>query len=533
MARLKSSLVMDVARSMGLTSAEEFVIVELTKEGPRPVYDQRGELMKFASGDDAAREARSMTVSGKKFQPRRVKDDQWKEREQERYTSKEYKELPWSNNVWWKNHAHIHGDHFPHVSVRNSVGLMAYTESDEKGSADVQTAIKPGKYLEKFFSKVLDPYIIRDLSTQFSNVFEDNCLIMATTEDEFEELYTKGPSSCMSHPIEKYLSPVHPVRMYVAGDLQLAYMKRDGRVVARSLVWPERKLYSRIYGDGGRIEPLLQKEGYKKGPPVGARLQRVIAWQNKKAKTGNQAFIVPHIDDASYVVDQGDFLVVGNINEPMPKKGGVKLVGQSGLSDWVFLRCGCGCNKESDGSLVDVYVDNASTTQRWCQQCVDEKALRCDYNGVYFAKAAGVEMHDGTIWWGRRFKEGGFTCAKSNLRYDNKHRMTFRDSDKSPAVYVSKQWFKDNGIKCKTCGVNTNKAGCSDACKERHVSTKKAREKMEQDVYGAASQTYNWTTASNAMGGTVYTGAGGGGNGGAGGGTVDWGQATAPTIRRR
>ena len=296
---------------------------------------------------------------------------------------------------------------------------------------------------------------------------------------------------------------------------------------------PERKLYSRIYGDGGRIEPLLQKEGYKKGPPVGARLQRVIAWQNKKAKTGNQAFIVPHIDDASYVVDQGDFLVVGNINEPMPKKGGVKLVGQSGLSDWVFLRCGCGCNKESDGSLVDVYVDNASTTQRWCQQCVDEKALRCDYNGVYFAKAAGVEMHDGTIWWGRRFKEGGFTCAKSNLRYDNKHRMTFRDSDKSPAVYVSKQWFKDNGIKCKTCGVNTNKAGCSDACKERHVSTKKAREKMEQDVYGAASQTYNWTTASNAMGGTVYTGAGGGGNGGAGGGTVDWGQATAPTIRRR
>lgn len=470
MARIKSTLVMDIAKSIGGDEGE-FVIIELTKDGPRPVYDGAGQLLKFMTGDDASREARARSTAGRKFQPRRVKDDQWKGRELSRYADNTYKMLPWADAVWWKNHVHIHGDHFPHVSVKNSVGLMAYTESDDKGSADIQTPIKPGKYLERFFSNILDPYMIRDLSTQFSNVFEDNCLILSdpNSEQEFEDLYTTGPGSCMSHPKEKYLSCIHPVRVYAAGDLALAYMKRDGRIVARTLVWPEKRLYSRVYGDRGRIEPLLSKEGYKPGPPIGARLKRVLTYENKATGTGNQAFVIPHIDDVATVIDKGDHLIVGNPNSSSGK-GVIRIAGPNGLTEWVFLRCGCGCNREISGGVsaaTPVYVDGAGNHQMWCAECVKERAITCGHNTdikVANTPKNTVQMHDGSIWWIASFKDYGFTCAKTGQRFHRKHRVVIKEG-----LYVSRQWFKEHGEECRTCGERIEIGTCDEACKQRYT----------------------------------------------------------------
>lgn len=478
MARVRSSSIEGVAAAFG-KPAEEFVIVEITKDGPKPVYDHDGQLLTFRDGAAAAKEAAARTGGGKKFQPRRVKDDGWRERELSRFASKEYQPLPWSDHMWWKAHEHIHGSHYPHVSQKNSVGLMAFTENDEKGSADIQTAIKPGKYLERFFSDVLDPYIIRDLSTVFSNKFEDNCLLFVDNEDEFEELYTKGPSSCMSHPTEKYASHIHPVRVYAAGDLKLAYMKRDGRVVARTLVYPAKKRYSRIYGDVGRIEPLLTKEGYSKGPPAGAKIQRVLTWQDKKRKTGNMAFVLPHIDDINWVTDEGDHLMIGDPNKNMPRDKGVKSAGANGLSEWVLQICACCQSEGKVGSMKAVVVDSHGHQQMWCAKCVKEKAITCKASSQLCVPSVMVEMYNGDMWWEVQFADRGFTCQATNKRYPRAMAVTYYEQvgGKRKSKVVNSDWYKaNNGHRCETCG-NPVIADCNDACKKKYLDEKAKWEK--------------------------------------------------------
>lgn len=467
MSRVRSSIVAGVAKTLG-KSAEDFIIVEITKDGPKPVYDHDGELILFKDGVAAAKEASARTGGGKKFQPRRIKDDGWRERELSRFASKEYQPLPWSDHLWWKAHAHIHGNHYPHVSQKNSVGLMAFTESDEKGSADIQTAIKPGKYLERYFSNVLDPYIIRDLSTVFSNKFEDNCLLFVDGEDEFEELYTKGPSSCMSHEPSKYSSHIHPVRVYAAGDLKLAYMKRDGRVVARTLVYPAKKKYSRVYGDEGRIAPLLQKEGYSKGPPVGAKLQRVLTWQDKKNKSGSMAFVLPHIDDISWVTDEGDHLIVGDPNKTMPRDKGVKLVGAGGISEWVFQSCARCKAQTRSGTMKAVLVDAHGNQQYWCDTCVADHTMICKTSKYICRKDVMVEMYNGDMWSPYIFAGRGFVCQATNKRYPRAMAVTYFEGSghSQRSVAVNSDWFKANGgHNCGTCGSKVL-TDCPQSCKD-------------------------------------------------------------------
>lgn len=462
MARIQSSVSLAAASVAAIVGDGEFVIVELTGEGQKPVYDFAGQLLRFKTGAEASKEASRMTVSGRKFQPRRVKDDMWKDRERLKFASKEYKWLPWHDAVWWISHQHIWGDHFPHVSQKNSVGLMAFTETTDKGSADVQTAIKPGKYLERYFSGVLDQYIIRDLCTAFSNVFEDNCLIFANSEDEFETLYTSGPNSCMSHPKDKYTSHIHPVRVYAAGDLALVYMKRDGRIVARALCWPEKKLYSTIYGDSGRIEPLLQKEGYKKSTPYGARLQRILTWEIKSTKSGNQAFVAPHIDGCNYLVDQGDHLLIASHGNH-PKT--VKLIGASGVTEWVFLRCRCGKHTTSK-ELVRVEIDVAGTQANLCTECAKDIFV-CNLTGHRVLNKFKVKMWGGVNWSQRAFKSEGFKCAGDGLNYPRSEMIKIHDLATGAAKVVSRNWYKlHDGQQCSECGIRRLGA-CGEGCVHR------------------------------------------------------------------
>lgn len=476
MARIRSSLVTEISAAV---SGEEFVIVELVAGATKPVYDHAGQLMSFRTGEDASRAAREMTVAGRKFQPRRVKDDTWREREHARYGTKEYKNLPWSEEVWWKAHKHVWGDHYPHVSQKNSVGLMAYTETDAKGSADIQTAIKPGKYLERFFSGVLDQYIIRDLSTIFSNVFEDNCLIFADNEEEFESLYTSGPSSCMSHPPDKFTSHIHPVRVYAAGDLALVYMKRDGRVVARALCWPEKKTYSRVYGDAGRIEPLLAKDGFKKGTPFGAKLQRVLTWERKKEKAGNQAFVAPHIDDCNHVMDCGDHLLIGGGSVKLPGRR-INLTGASGVTEWVSAQCRKCKSSCTTSELKAVYINPNGNADTWCGACVKEHTFICAESKAIVAKGEKNEitMHNGDVWWINTFRDRGFVCAGDGLNYSTKVRTMVKGPG-GRNMNVSTKYAKEHASKCDTCGQKV--AGdCGAKCKENY-----ARQKAEHDSYVA------------------------------------------------
>lgn len=467
MARINSSI-SDVVPKLG--KGEEFVIIELTKDGPKSVYDGDGQLLTFREGKAAAVHAAKTSVGGRKFQPRRVKDDAWKDREASRFKDKSYQTLPWSEHRWWRDHAAIHALHYPHVSTKNSVGLMAFTEDEGKGSADIQTAMKPGKYLERFFGEILDVHIIRDLCTIFSNKFEDNCLIFGETEDEFEQLYTEGPSSCMSHPLSKFASHIHPVRVYAAGDLKMAYMKRDGRIVARTLVYPEKKKFAKIYGDGGRMGPLLKKEGYSEGPPVGAKIQRVLTWEDKTKKSGRRAFVLPHIDNIGWVRDEGDHLVIGNPNETMPAKGCVKLIGATGVSEWLTTFCPC-CKKDDrkSGSMKNVYVDIYGHQQLVCEDCLPDLTFTCPHSKALVMKTQAVELADGGIIWNRTFSaEGGFECPLTRKKYLARQGKKYFNPKTKKWALASIEGLESNTdlTKCSECSnyVAGGRGTCGGLC---------------------------------------------------------------------
>lgn len=119
---------------------------------------------------------------------------------------------------------------------------------------------------------------------------------LAYTPDEIEWVYALGPKSSMTFPPSWFNSDgIHPVRVYGAGDLALAYLLECDSVaktkifVARAVVWPEKKICSSIYGEEkNMLAYLLLMSGYSLGALYGARLRKV--------QLANGGYVIPFID---------------------------------------------------------------------------------------------------------------------------------------------------------------------------------------------------------------------------------------------
>jgi hypothetical protein len=192
--------------------------------------------------------------------------------------------------------------HFAHMSLKYP-GQIAYTPSDEHGVQDRQTPIKPGKYLEQFLPGV---YTAGQIAEFVAKVKASSQPFNLTTDPaEIERVYVNGHSSfrsCMSRPAHRYLSSMHPARAYGhSPDLALAYLGTVEHPTARCVVWPERKQFTRIYGDT-TLRAALQMAGYTKdshydyGSLEGARIRAI---------EDQCAYVMPYVD-AAYSADLSD-----------------------------------------------------------------------------------------------------------------------------------------------------------------------------------------------------------------------------------
>lgn len=393
-----------------------------------------------------------------KLQPRRVADDgSWQERERGRLASGEYTATPWAALPWFARPETAL--HFAHVSTVDGAKI-AYTEDAVKGQADRQTRIKPGKYLARFYADVLSTEDIARLSAEFSKTYEDNVLMFATTADDWERVYTDGPSSCMSKPASSYDSPCHPVRVYAGPDLQLAYLERNGDVTARAIVWPEHKVYSRIYGDQVRLGDMLQDAGFSEGSLQGARIVR---------KPFQDGFVLPYVDYIDGATDDGKHLILDG--------GDIACDQTNGLSGDTGRSCSC-CNQfvsEDDGRsdnngefyCDDCYSDNYSyceyyeedmpsdgfqevivrvrsygpVTQWWCEDAINNNAFTCDNDGKLYADSMQVQMANGDTWSTVAFEEYGATCEATDECYSAEDCVQLEDG-----TTWSKEHFEEHGV---------------------------------------------------------------------------------------
>lgn len=254
--------------------------------------------------------------------------------------------LPWAREAWWTVTTDARRWHFAHVAKESD--KVAFIENDIKGVAQIYTAISPGRYLTRYFPE-LGGDAIKAWAEAFNKMQVHSGLKFAETGKEMIHVYDHGPSSCMGKGHEVFYNNYHPVQLYAAGDLTLAYLERgDGIISARALVWAAKKRFGRIYGDEARLRGLLEREGFFdvwKGSHeshgfTGARLVK------KQAKREGQKILyyAPYVDGNRWAKREGGFLV-------LDPKGAVGVHGVRGvIHDWVTE---CAVCKEIPHPRVD------------------------------------------------------------------------------------------------------------------------------------------------------------------------------------
>jgi hypothetical protein len=235
----------------------------------------------------------------------------WQQRERDRFTDGKYSPVPWAGDggVYCEHYP----DHFAHISVKTP-GLIAYTKDPEHGYLDKQTALRPGKYLEKYYR---DHFTREDIAEYIKRCDASHLeLKFATSTDDIVRLYIGGPRSCMAHwgdvddcivcgkykdddePLGHYdfKSSIHPCSVYGDSDLAVAYYGDLDHASARCVVWTEKKIYS-VHHSGAYgsdvIYRLLENAGYtpgRNGSFFGAKIQAI--------RSGN-TYVMPYIDNES------------------------------------------------------------------------------------------------------------------------------------------------------------------------------------------------------------------------------------------
>lgn len=209
----------------------------------------------------------------------------------------------------------------------------------------------------------------------------------AATPEDIEYVYENGPRSCMTRGSEYFPSncSVHPSRPYGNSDLQIAYTRdRYRKISARGVVWPDKKVYHRVYGmtDGHRFQLAgeLETLGYIRGDNwcfAGARLRHI--------KDGEGAIILPHLDGHGYRGEHKWTKNISIIDDDWIKidRNGTIPGGRGRVEIPVPIPCGCGtCGQKS---FCEEMIHACGG--RWRKECIKTHNLtRCSVTGHYDRK---------------------------------------------------------------------------------------------------------------------------------------------------
>jgi hypothetical protein len=403
-----------------------FIVLNL--ETSEPVKDCEGDPATWESGKEAANYADWLSSFAGKHQVRPLKtDDSWKAREQARFDSGEYIPLRWHGDEKWNlpEIKAIHELHFPHIA-KGDPSKIAYTKSEAKGAADRQTRIPVREYLETYFDRFFSPDEISDLCLRHLGS-SDATIRFAWTPDEIENAYLEcdDEKSCMGHDESHYDSHCHPVRVYGAGDLAVAYLQRDlgddeddeaQRIYARVLVWPEKKLYGRFYGSNpGPLRFLLKQEGYsdcwRERSGDGFQGARLLAIETERG------YVMPYIDglnrvSLTYREGKDCFVISRDGNFAATTQDGVLETDAGPTCDH------CGDSFGADGEQTVYTRVNMGRSETWCPYCAETHAFYCEGYNEYFAdNVESYSMETGETWSEGYFEQNGWTCEHSGGHY--------------------------------------------------------------------------------------------------------------------
>ena len=260
--------------------------------------------------------------------------------------------------------------YFPHLSSCQE-GLIAYTQSPEKGEADVQTTIKPGKFLAKVLPGI-DNEVVKSFAAVFSST-NGLRLVIEKSKEAFQYAYIQleNSGSCMDarSPFSKCVVDgewVHPATAYYhsENELHIIYaVNEDGRVVARCIGNAATKTHTRVYFDRGvpdmlnKMHTLLKKAGWN---PDEDGLSGVVM---SKLVVDSGEIVCPYISPGNVGVEiHHDHLVIG---------GNVESDIDSGLLKKVGYVAYCDCCNEGIEECDDMHHTYEDETV--CSYCCNDR----------------------------------------------------------------------------------------------------------------------------------------------------------------
>jgi hypothetical protein len=422
-------------------------------EPPVFALSMYGAVKEFDTAKLAIDFAKAVGLVG--FTPQIIVDSSWCHRENERIMSGTYQALAWPQ---WKLHPIEH--HYAHVSM-DDLSKVAFTESPEKGMQDRQTRMLPGKYLAKFYPE-LTQVQIQHYSDQHRERYAGLTLLWAETPDEIEAVYSMnaGFSSCVQHPANHFQSPVHPCRIYGAGDLSLAYLLNSSgtQLLARALVWRAKDLIGRAYGDTALLSGALKLAGHtgrvsNHGYATfdGAKLLKIKP---------DDYLVAPYIDGIGRVTDYGDHLKIDQHGDHECQTSTCEQSGYESSYDdgededrgWCE-RCEDSCDRDD---MDEVYV-SPRRAEHWCANCVEYASFSSDITDRRYSEDSftSIEAHVP----GRRYASticlevdgDDYFCSDYSDGYFHVDTMITMSNDEGD---WSKSEFEINGFTCGHDGLN-------------------------------------------------------------------------------
>lgn len=402
-------------------------------------------FLRFESGQMAAQYAIELTEkTAIKHQPRKIVDQSsnWIQREQARVDSGFYTVPSWIEK--YKDQITIPPNLFVHVSKLDSAKI-AFTQTPEKGASDIQTQIRIGAFLLEYCqftieSDVNKSALIQEIALDHATTYAPQEFKIATSADAIQRIYENGPNSCMSHPADEYDSFCHPVRVYGDSDLSLAYLFDDenNRATARALVWQEKKIFGRVYGDIERLTNALKTAGYENERSFnGARIRRIVC-------DVNDVLVLPYLDGIQTVcrdpVDPSNFLRIS-------RDGDITANQTNGLQQ-AGIYCES-CDSYETGDFRTVYVSRHNSVE-WCEHCADRHAFYCEHTDDLVADRYATRV-DGEIVAEWVAEDNAIYCEYSD-------EMTFEPcvsviiNDHGDEQMWRESLFGDHGFVCRIDG---------------------------------------------------------------------------------
>lgn len=262
-----------------------------------------------------------------------------------------------------------------------------------RASAASSPPIKPGRYLTKFFAGVLSEreiafYAAWQSTGSKGSEWTDAArypMTFASSSADIVSVYERGPQSCMKG--------MSCVSVYGAGDLAIAYLTKGedagGQVLARALVWPDKKVIGRVYPSGSHwpaegfvsetasvacgqaLMARLIAEGYHADTTSrgfnGARLTQ--------EDEGDGCYAMPYLDHSYMVTDTGDYFEMNQHGDLLADTtdGRLRVEEEEEDTRWRCDRCGDAMDEADTAAVYTRWNadDGPYGLEDWCGNCED------------------------------------------------------------------------------------------------------------------------------------------------------------------